>query len=215
MSKLYYIQFLFIYILLFHFAANKDKFYIKYNEEKWEIDLYNNTRGGSSFYQLLKENSNAYTVGMTFNGDTDLEAKVPPSFNYNDESSVNPVQPGNIIAGLTDAGELFFVITLKNKDPLDYSEKIGQVIQLEKFINYFTNLNPQPNSMEIQFILEEVFEKPKNLNTLKNMERMTILERMVKKKPQSSWKNFGWKSLESFKSFLKLKKGKVLNLFNN
>ena len=113
MSKLYYIQFLFIYILLFHFAANKDKFYIKYNEEKWEIDLYNNTRGGSSFYQLLKDNNNAYTVGMTFNGDTDLEAKVPPSFNYNDESSVNPVQPGNIIAGLTDAGELFFVITLK------------------------------------------------------------------------------------------------------
>ena len=98
---------------------------------------------------------------------------------------------------------------------MNYSEKIGQVIQLEKFINYFTNLNPQPNSMEIQFILEEVFEKPKNLNTLKNMERMTILERMVKKKPQSSWKNFGWKSLESFKSFLKLKKGKVLNLFNN
>ena len=143
MSKLYYIQFLFIYILLFHFVANKDKFYIKYNEEKWEIDLYTNTISGSSFYQLLKDNKNANTIGMTFNGDTDLKAKVPPSFNYYDESSVNPVQPGNIIAGLTDVGELFFVITLKNKDPLDYSEKIGQVIQLEKFINYVLNLNPK------------------------------------------------------------------------
>lgn len=215
MSKLYYIQFLFIYILLFHFAANKDKFYIKYNEEKWEFDLYTNTTSGSSFYQLLKDNNNAYTVGMTFNGDTDLKAKVPPSFNTNDESSVNPVQPGNIIYGLTNAGLLFFFITLKNKDPLDYSEKIGQVIQLEKFINYFLNLNPKPDTMEIQFILEEVFEKPKNLKTLKNMKRMTILKRTIEMKPQRFWNNIGWKSLESFKSFLKLKKGKALNLFNN
>ena len=75
--------------------------------------------------------------------------------------------------------------------------------------------------MEIQFILEEVFEKPKNssknLKTLKNMERMTILKRTIEMKPQPQgfWKNIGWKSLESFKSFLKLKKGKVLNLFNN
>ena len=73
----------------------------------------------------------------------------------------------------------------------------------------------RPDTMEIQFILEEVFEKPKNLKALKNMERMTILKRTIEMKPQRFWNNIGWKSLESFKSFLKLKKGKVLNLFNN
>jgi len=55
MSKLFYIQFLFIYILLFHFVTNEEKFYIKYQEKKWEFDLYNNTGGGSSLYQLLKK----------------------------------------------------------------------------------------------------------------------------------------------------------------
>jgi len=80
MSKLYYIQFLFIYILLFHFASNKEKFYIKYNEEKWEIDLYTNTKSGSSFSQLLKDNNNIYTFNMTFNGDTELKNKDTPKF---------------------------------------------------------------------------------------------------------------------------------------
>jgi len=67
--------------------------------------------------------------------------------------------------------------------------------------------------MEIQFILdEEKIEKSKNL---KIMERMKILKRTIEMEPHHFWNIIGWKSLESFKSFLKLKKGKVLNLFNN
>ena len=39
MSKLFYNQFLFIYILLFHFASNQDKFYFELNDNQFEFEL--------------------------------------------------------------------------------------------------------------------------------------------------------------------------------
>lgn len=62
MSKLFYIQ---LYILLFHFVVNKEKIYIKYNENKWEITLNNNSQAGPAFYQFLKNNNGIYSTTMT------------------------------------------------------------------------------------------------------------------------------------------------------
>jgi len=208
MSKLFYIQFLFIYILLFHFVTNEEKFYIKYQEKKWEFDLYNNTGGGSSLYQLLKKNNNIYNVDMIIQNSNEFMKSTNSyvEFSYNSGGSIP--KRGNIFFSFSG----FYICLIDQTSGFSDSEIFGQVIQSDNFANYFLNLNPRPAEMEIQFILEEVFEKPKNL---KIMERMKILKRTIEMKPHHFWNIIGWKSLESFKSFLKLKKGKLLNLFNN
>lgn len=82
------------------------------------------------------------------------------------------------------------------KQSFPNSEKIGQVNQSDDFAN---SLNGITNSIKLEFILEkeeERIEKPKNLETLKNMK---ILKRVIKMKPLYSWKNIGVKLLKSLK----------------
>ena len=195
MSKLFYIQFLFINILLFHFVANEEKFYIKHNETKWEIDLYTNTTGGSSFYQLLKNNSNTYTIDM-YNLENNFLLYGEISQLSFDENNYKDLFSGNIIVDNSDGNYININLNTRKNANWAYCEIFGQVIQSDNFASYFTNLKGNI-VIKIQFILEEVFKKPKNLKTLKNMERM------IKMKPQGFWKNIGWKSLKSFKSLLK------------
>ena len=197
MSKLFYIQFLFIYILLFHFVANKEKFYIKIKETKWEFDLYTNTIGGSSFYQLLKEKNNDINP-LVMNNEDNLYIEGEISFSFNKSTIEVPII-GSII--VDDAGKQLLTFLLVNSsEDWDDAEKIGQIIHSVDFANYIKNLNLE--DIEVQFILEE--EKPKkNLKTLKIMERNIILKRMIKMNQQYNWKNIGWKSLDSFKSLLK------------
>jgi len=188
MSKLFYIQ---LYILLFHFVVNKEKLYIKYNEKKWEFTLNNDSQAGPAFYQFLKNNNGVYSETMYRGSNYYFYTNVATPFSFNSKVSVNPVIAGTIIAF-----DKIYVFVSGMKESFPNSEKIGQVNQSDDFAN---SLNGITNSIKLEFILEkeeERIEKPKNLETLKNMK---ILKRVIKMKPLYSWKNIGVKLLKSLK----------------
>ena len=193
MSKIFYIQFLFVYVLLFQFVSNKEKFFIKHNENKWEFTLNDNTQGGSAFYQLLKDNSKSY--------DTKMEAsknylKSKSLLHLSSNGAAKKFGPGSIIASADEIR-----IVTKGGVSLEKYEQIGQLNQPGKFAHYLKKLNEK--TIVLQFLLvneEEATKTPRNLGEKKLKTINKIETRQVKAKSEYFWRNIGWKLLKSLKS---------------
>ena len=61
MTKFCYAQFLFVYVLLFDFVSNKEKYYIELDNNRYELTLNDNTNA-QKLKQLIKDNNNSYNI---------------------------------------------------------------------------------------------------------------------------------------------------------
>ena len=61
MTKFCYTKFLFVYVLLFHFVSNKEKYYIQVDNNKYELTL-NDNKNAQKLKQLIKDNNNSYDM---------------------------------------------------------------------------------------------------------------------------------------------------------
>ena len=231
MTKFCYTKFLFVYVLLFHFVSNEEKFFIKHDETKFEFTLDENTQGGPIFKQIIKDNTN-----------NNIEMKVYDSYFESDNTEIFPEcaeedefdittpeididgdpnpgfsAPGSssktFLSGSIISSSCHFRI-LKSDSAIEDNEyeQIGQLTQPNDFINSLSNYN-NDNTFDLQFILENEAEKignPEKSTTVKTKKktkikkkiRTKILKRTIKMKPVGFWKNIGYKILKTLKSLL-------------
>ena len=146
---------LYIYICLFHFVVNEDKYYFRYDGEpkmKWEFTLDLNTDGGLKLSNQLKEKE----IIISF-----YTSKKPTSIfgTYsllNDQSSKGTVEtiPGYIIAADTN----LYIVLNSNNQPFTQSQKIGQLINAGVFSKEVDSI---PNDGSFNLVLEyERIEEP-------------------------------------------------------
>jgi len=126
--------YLYIYICLFHFVANKEKFFLRFDngeqkeEREFKLDL--ETEGGKTLYDRLKK-------------DKKIELKmayVIPSLLWNEGIDTNFISfletppSGRLSFGLGDmvASKDDFFIALDSID-YDNAQKIGNLIETENF----------------------------------------------------------------------------------
>ena len=146
---------LYIYICLLHFVVNEDKYYLRFDGEpqmKWEFTLDLNTDGGLKLSNQLKEKE----IEIQFRSDGLI---IGGSYTLlNEKSSTGNVQAvgGYIIANVLS---YLYIVFKHSSEIISFSQKIGQLINLEEFSN---NLNSLLNNGYINLVLAyERIEQPK------------------------------------------------------
>ena len=126
MSKFSSTKYLFVYVLLFHFVSSEEKYYIQYGQNKWEITL-NDSENAQKLKQKIKENNNSYNIEVSMYMSTYLEFLI---FNvFSSTTSSGTFNPGSIVCSQD------FLYYIKDVISLDYSQQIGQVIDVDGFNN--------------------------------------------------------------------------------
>jgi len=151
--------YLYIYICLFHFVVNEEKFILRYNggEKEWGFSLNLDDEGGREFYNRLQKNKKIEVnfkvdymfVNFQYNNDT-----FPSLVKTEPTESIN-IKPGDILANMKH----FFIVTYVPNNNTAYSiyYKIGHVDEFSR-----PGLNPILNIskyLNLEFVLEEI-EKP-------------------------------------------------------
>ena len=193
MSKLF-INLLFVYVLLFHFVSNKDRFFIKYFGENWEFTLDDKTQAGAAFYQHLKNHRNMYGSQMEISSNC-LKSKI--LLHISPDGASQKFRFGSIIVS---ADELR-IVTKKERIPLEKFEQIGRLMHPEKFLDFIKKLKER--NILLQFELVEgqtVAKKPRNLGEKKTKIQTSVQKRTIRDKPEYFWRNIGWKILKSLQS---------------
>ena len=156
MFKLYAMN-VFICILVLHFVANKERFFLMKkgdNEKKYEFTIDFSTDGGKDFYSKLKVNK---TIELTFsisgqcfliNPTESFPLKVDTS-KHDGQSHI--YHSGEIIAYSNN-------LQIPKADyQYSYSEIIAKIIQADEFGNDFGSL--YGGLHDFKFLLEEEEEK--------------------------------------------------------
>jgi len=99
MPKLYVMN-ICLFIFLFHFASNKERFFLIFSDnEKYEFTLNHTSEGGKSFYKQLNKNKNI-SITFTYYYNDDGHA-LQGGFSLEDlkekESQSGEVQKGEIV----------------------------------------------------------------------------------------------------------------------
>ena len=197
MTKFCYTQFLFSYVLLFHFVLNKKKYYIQVGNNRYELTLNDNTNA-QKLKQLIKDNNNNYNIQVSL---TDYFLTFFTS-NFSDGAEVNKTyNPGSI---LCNSQLLYYLRINYTEQGLD---QIGQINEsdADALNNYINQKYTIGNDIDLQFLLvneKEKKETREKSTTLKMQEKIKILKRTINMKSMNFWKNIGWKLSKSFKSLL-------------
>jgi len=152
--------YLYIYICLFHFVVNEEKFILRYNggEKEWEFSLNLDDEGGRELYNRLQKKKKIevafkvdyFDVIFQYNNDTF------PSLVKTGPTETLTIKAGDILANM----EYFFIVTLvpySNNATYSIYHKIGHVDEFSR-----PGLNPILNIgkyLNLEFVLEEI-EKP-------------------------------------------------------
>lgn len=231
MTKFCYTKFLFVYVLLFHFVSSEEKFFIKYEETKFEFTLDENTQGGELIKQIIEDNNNNVEMKVYDKYFESENTNIFPDCAEEDEYDITTPEidieggglnpgfsaPGSssktFLSGSIISSSCHFRI-LKSDSAIEDNEyeQIGQLTQPNDFINSLSNYN-NDDTFNLQFILENEAEKignPEKSTTVKTKKktkikkkiRTKILKRTIKMKPVGFWKNIGYKILKTLKSLL-------------
>ena len=194
MSKLF-INLLFVYVLLFHFVSNKDRFFIRQFNNKWEFTIDEKTQSGSAFYKFLKDWRAPYTVNMQVSRKF-VTCKSP--LHLSPDGASQRFGLGSIISS---ADELKIVIT-DDSLLLEKFEQIGEVTEPERFVEFLNKLKDNRVNLQFELVKDQtVARRPRNLGEKKTKLQTSVLKRTIKdKKPEYFWRNIGWKILKSLQS---------------
>ena len=210
MSHLYEMN-IFIYILLFHFISNEERYFIKYEDTKYEFTL-SDTDVSINFLNELKEKKTIivdklqYSSGNYFHGDLQFNDTI-----YDNSNRGLQAKKGEIIflKSYLKYTFYFFVEDFSlQTSKVNRFARIGNIINLgdiDYLINSFTNSNSKPKSLEIQFEGEKN-EAPKEENEAPK-ETITPKKNKARKKRK---KSRNWKTVESLKRNKGLRRYRII-----
>ena len=171
-----------LFIFLFHFASNKEKFFLSFNDnEKYEFTLNPTSDGGKSLYKKLKVDKTIPLSLTSYNELLFLAGEITLDLE-NEPSQTGEAQKGEIVYALSSSGGNLYILTGNKTFNDDSFERVGNIIISKSFENFGT--------YQCKLLLvEEKDDTPKkkkksgNWKTIKIMKIVKALKRyrLVKK----------------------------------
>ena len=187
---------LFIFIFLFHFVSNKERFFLKINNIKYEYAL-NTADDGISFYKELKERKTIKLekfsgTNLSFNGNM----KINGPLNFISDNENNP-KKGEIIIHFEDNEyTLFMYINGDQKFSalgVNPFVRVGNIIPSDKFDELINSLGENRQYFDNSEVLIEgeekydtpkenieIIEKSQSTEKIQNCEKPEKIERTEK-----------------------------------
>jgi len=159
-----------LFIFLFHFASNNEKFFLSIDGTKCEIELDLNSDSGKGLYKILKE-SNTYSLNMDYSNNNQwFYSKI------NKIAEVSQSQSGSVYNGqiiYVPSSLDLYIITSYRDDFGTSFEKVGAITQYKVFDE--KNRNLQDGKYLIQFLLVEEPKKTVKISFFSLFLLFTIL----------------------------------------
>jgi len=176
-----------LFIFLFHFVSNKERFFVKINDIDYEFNL-NTAEDGMSFYKELKEKKTIKLKDFKFNNSLFFSGIISFTSNlkFISDQEYIPKKGEIIIFGLFDYFLSIFINETQKFSDLDINSfvRVGNIIPSKEFNTLVSSINEnEAQSFVSEIRIEEEDDTPKkmeksgNWKTVKLMKRVKALKR--------------------------------------